>query len=122
MGICETRLGHFQIAQTLLDRAKRACVKAPGGGDESQEEKYEPAAASVLVALSELHSAQGEYEAAADCLERAWEIKDEELGSDHPQARATPLRVRRQSRALSHACSATWVQGLPTCGPGYRSR
>jgi hypothetical protein len=91
MGICETRLGHFQTAQALLDRAKRACVKAPGAGDESQEEKYEPAAASVFVALSELYSAQGEYEAGVDCLERAWEIKDEELGSDHPQARPRPV-------------------------------
>jgi hypothetical protein len=35
--------------------------------------------ASVLVALSELHSAQAHYEEAVDCLLRAWEIKEVEL-------------------------------------------
>lgn len=108
MGICETRLGHFQIARALLDKAKRACIKECVSANDSQEEQYEAAAASVFVALSELYSAQGEYEGAVDCLERAWVLKDEELGSDHPQARDPRLSgtcslPRRSAASLSAA-------------------
>ena len=72
MGICETRLGHFDAARALLDKAKRACVKPPAhAAAEGGEVEYEAAAASVFVALSELHSAQGDHDAAVDCLEQA---------------------------------------------------
>jgi hypothetical protein len=57
--------------------------------EEEEEEEYEPGAASVLVALSELLSAEGRFADAAECLERAWTLKDEELGPAHPQVSAS---------------------------------
>ena len=47
MGICETRLGHFDAARALLDKAKRACVKPPAhAAAEDGEVEYEAAAAN----------------------------------------------------------------------------
>lgn len=87
MGICETRLGHFAAAQGLLDRAMKMCVVEDGAdndGDVSAE-ITDSRAASVHVALSELHSAQGKYAEAVDCLIEAWQCKEHELGEEHPQ-------------------------------------
>jgi len=100
MGICETRLAHYAVANALLLRAEMLCLqkaaespgsphssnsgggKGGGGGTAGgadEEEGGDTAVASVLVALSELHSAQAHYEEAVDCLLRAWEIKEVEL-------------------------------------------
>lgn len=108
MGICETRLAHFSVALALLTRAEMLCMQRQeetprsndsstsdgeggggggrgGGGEEEEEGASDTAVASVLVALSELHSAQAHYEGAVDCLLRAWEIKEVELGPGHVQ-------------------------------------
>lgn len=88
MGICETRLGHFAAAQSLLDKASKMCsipATEGEGDDEGEVDLSDGRAASVQVALSELYSAQGKFVESVDCLVKAWECKENELGEEHPQ-------------------------------------
>ena len=103
MGICETRLGHFDAARALLDKAKRACVKPPAhAAAEGGEVEYEAAAASVFVALSELHSAQGDHDAAVDCLEQARAIQEPR---PCPAAPAASSCCRTAAARLARPCA-----------------
>ena len=100
MGICETRLEHFKAAEGLLEQAKRLCMKKALSGkgmdeaalikhieevDVEEIEDTDGAVASVLVAKSELYSAQMEYDNAAQCLFQAYTLKEAQLGSNHKQ-------------------------------------
>jgi tetratricopeptide (TPR) repeat protein len=99
MGICETRLGHFKAAESLLDEACRLCMKkamGPDVGDDAVEQAIKDmefenvtdqdgAVAGVLVAKSELFSAQSDFDNAIKCLTDAYLLKEQVLGSDHKQ-------------------------------------
>jgi tetratricopeptide (TPR) repeat protein len=100
MGICETRLEHFKAAEGLLEQAKCLCMKKALGGkgmdeaalikhieevDVEEIEDTDGAVASVLVAKSELYSAQMEYDKAVQCLFQAYTLKEAQLGSNHKQ-------------------------------------
>lgn len=102
MGICETRLGHLKAAEALLEQARRLCLKRVlcKDGDEMSDEELskkieeldieeipdeDGAVASVLVAKSELFSAQAEYDRAVECLEQAYSLKEAQLGDKDKQ-------------------------------------
>ena len=66
-----------------------------------------PARAQVLVAKSELYSAQAEYDKAVECLFQAYTLREAQLGSNHKQIgklfSALGTIRQKQVRALSEA-------------------
>jgi len=99
MGICETRLGHYKAADALLEQAHHLCMKKAMGPDASEEavaqaveeaeveniNDSDGAVAGVLVAKSELYSAQADYDNAIKCLTDAYMLKEMQLGPTHKQ-------------------------------------
>lgn len=97
MGICETRLGHFKAADTLLEQARRVCLRKVLGKDSIDENALtelpedeeindsDGTVASVWVAKSELYSAQAEYDKAEKSLLLAYSLKERQLGDKDTQ-------------------------------------
>eukprot|EP00960_Hanusia_phi_P059597 764228-Hanusia_phi.AAC.2 len=86
MGICETRLGNYQSAHSLLGTAKKICMRRAGRtgdsvmAEEGEEEEVlddqDGTVASLYVAMSDLYSAQKLFDDAMNYLIKAWELKE----------------------------------------------